>query len=414
MHVQTYGMTEIQRRIYEMTRKTPSKSYLYKVCKQENIPFKQTGKNGRIASPVLNIQTGESLSIKDVVKQAHGGDSNQTLEEIYEKVCNTIDKHYGKSYIYQILVKENLKFKKLKGGKPKTVSTQETNTQETNTQELEDYIPADENAVEEVLQTMNNNDNENISEEENTIRQRVLEVLNEKCKELKCNTIYDYTTYNYEYTLKMLQYLASEGTRLQETRLNQKDVTQAFQEDVLHEIEFSEIKPGDTTLQTKLKIIREYRRYFEHDWEDLQILQEFLESIDMDKLNTTLNKLKQKQNLRDTRYFYIPRIDNTLIERYDWAKQGQPSSPIVTKPILRTAQILKRKKLHTYIITCEVSGYGVGAYKPWKRVIRCETEQQALDSALSVLNNTKNQKRGNYMWTELNIVEQKEGDTNAN
>ena len=60
-------------------------------------------------------------------------------------------------------------------------------------------------------------------------------------------------------------------------------------------------------------------------------------------------------------------------------------------------------KLHKYIATCQVSGFGIGTFKDWKRVVTAPDENNAEEQVLKVLNNTKIQKCGNYMWHNLNI-----------
>lgn len=369
---------EIHQMVCKQLNRVVSKQYVSRLLHDLKLPYKKV---------VLWDTTKHStqMTLNEAVKIAHGGNNNQTMDELYNKVNEIMGKECNKQSVYKSVSYFNLGYIRVKNLSRKVEESKEDKV-EHNVEEVLEAIPIQEPKEDKV-----------------SVEQEVLTTIQDKAKKLNCNTEKDYSTDTYIEVLEILKYLSTKRTTLQRTRLDQKDITQGYQEDVLHEIEFSESEPGNTYLQDKLKLIRGYRRYFEHDYEDLIIMEDLLSVIDTEKLSEVLTKLKSKRNARAGKYFYIPRVDNSMIQKYEWAKNGQLNSKVVNRPLLTTADRLESRKMHQYIATCQVSGFGIGTFKDWKRVVTASDEKNAEEQVLKVLNNTKNQKCGNYMWHNLNI-----------
>ena len=371
-------MQKIHKKVCLLLSKDVTKDYLYQLSNRYNLQYKKNSLKGK-------PKNNSVMTLNDAVKLAHGGNSNQTMDEICSKVNEIMGKECNKQSIYKYVNYFNLDYIRVKNLSRKVEEPKE-DIEECDMDEVSEAIPIQEPKEDKV-----------------SVEQEVLTTIQDKAKKLNCNTEKDYSTDTYIEVLEILKYLSTKRTTLQRTRLDQKDITQGYQEDVLHEIEFSESEPGDTYLQDKLKLIRGYRRYFEHDYEDLLIMEDLLSTVDTEKLSEVLTKLKSKRNARAGKYFYIPRVDNSMIQKYEWAKNGQLNSKVVNRPLLTTATKIESKKLHKYIATCQVSGFGIGTFKDWKRVVTASDEKSAEEQVLKVLNNTKIQKCGNYMWHNLNI-----------
>lgn len=172
------------------------------------------------------------------------------------------------------------------------------------------------------------------------LEQEVEKVSKEKFKELKCKELEDYTTNTYIDMLNLLQFLVVNRQQIIETRQKQHDVMNAYQDDVLHEIEKTEPVIGDNTLQTKLHIIRDKRRYYEYDFNDVSIMKQFLESIDLKKLNIVLGQLKKFKETRENPTF-IPSVDKNMTTKYNWTINVQKSPELKTTKIPSTISEIK-------------------------------------------------------------------------
>lgn len=173
-----------------------------------------------------------------------------------------------------------------------------------------------------------------------SLEQEVGKVSKEKFKELKCKELEDYTTNTYIDMLNLLQFLVVNRQQIIETRQKQHDVMNAYQDDVLHEIEKTEPVIGDNTLQTKLHIIRDKRRYYEYDFNDVSIMKQFLESIDLKKLNIVLGQLKKFKETRENPTF-IPSVDKNMTTKYNWTINVQKSPELKTTKIPSTISEIK-------------------------------------------------------------------------
>lgn len=162
--------------------------------------------------------------------------------------------------------------------------------------------------------------NYNTSEDVYTkISEEVINTINRKSKLLDCYIDKEYNTQDYINMLEMLQYLCTNINILISKQNDRHDIMNSYQGDVIHTIENVESN-GDTYLQDKLHILRNIRRDCEYDAKDLQFMEQFLKSIDINKLNSIISTLKKAQSQRE-KCIYIPMVDIDMVKKYDWAIQ---------------------------------------------------------------------------------------------
>ena len=262
------------------------------------------------------------------------------------------------------------------------------------------------------------------------IRAEVQGILDKKFKALGCIVERNYTTSEYIDAVDMLLYLKKNITRLVKNRTSQLNIMNAYQSDMIHEFENVIAKEGDTYLSDKMHIIRDYRRYYEIDQKDVQTLKTILSKLEVEDLENAIRILNRNKNYVENPIFK-PYIDTTLIEKYDWAhpiNEGDNKSNVsVTKynpygfkktneskvtrvglpkntPPTNQLNSKTRKSLHTYRVSCKISGGGYGAFEEWHRDYECKNK----DIALAYAKNTLNQlsaNRKDMLWSDLGVVE---------
>lgn len=150
------------------------------------------------------------------------------------------------------------------------------------------------------------------------IKQEIKQVLDRKYRQLGCEIERNYTIDDYINFLDMWSYLSVHCNNLIRIRNDQHDIMNAYQNDIIHEMENVVAEPGDTYLQDKLHIMRNERRYYEYDKNDLTTLQPLFETSD----NVKILEIKQRlENIRDKRQnpIYIPVVDTGMIDKYNWS-----------------------------------------------------------------------------------------------
>jgi hypothetical protein len=265
------------------------------------------------------------------------------------------------------------------------------------------------------------------------IHEEVTKVLEKKCKSLGCNLERNPQTTDYVDLLDTLLYLCENVDKIIKARRDQYDVINAYQGDCLHEMENEVAAEGDTYLSDKMHVIRNRRRYYEYDCNDLLQMRRFLQSVDVSSLKISLGQLKRAVKTRQNPKF-IPLIDTSLVKKYDWAINGTLASPKMNKPILITnlkanktvatpatqavttptpARTVGRpKKLKTFRVSCELSGGGFGAFKKWHKDYSCITEDIAMSYAEQDLSKLKEAYKG-LLVTKLDVHLIDIGDDNV-
>lgn len=241
------------------------------------------------------------------------------------------------------------------------------------------------------------------------IKQEINEVLSRKYKQLECEVSRTYTTDDYINFLDMLYYLSLHNEYIIRARRDQHDIMNAYQSDVVHEMENIIAEPGDTYLQDKLHLLRKERRYYEHDANDLISMKPVFELIDAQKVLSVKTKLEQIKEQRNSPVF-IPIVDVNMVNKYDWASAGSLSSNKVNKQILVTnaknnnsTNFIKiNSRVNTYRVSCQLSGGGYGAFSHWHKDYKTTNEELALTCAESDLHKLSEKHKG-VMWTNMDV-----------
>lgn len=262
------------------------------------------------------------------------------------------------------------------------------------------------------------------------IRAEVKSILDKKFKSLGCVVERNYNTDDYINAVDMLLYLKKNIDVLVKNRTSQLNIMNAYQSDMIHEFENVIASEGDTYLSDKMHIIRDYRRYYEIDQKDIQTLKTILSKLEIEDLENAERILNRNRNYVKNPIFK-PYVDTTLLEKYDWAhpiNDGDTKSNIsVTKynptgfnkvnssKVTRvglpkntppTSQLSSkiRKSLHTFRVSCKISGGGYGTFAEWHRDYECKNKNIAMAYAKNTLNQLSANKK-DMLWSDLSVVE---------
>lgn len=251
--------------------------------------------------------------------------------------------------------------------------------------------------------------------------------------------------------IERLVYITSNGQDIVNKRRSQQNIMNAYQSDVIHEIENVISEDGNTYLSDKLHIIRNYRRYYEMDYRNVATLRPirdsmataleklneafklFKESLDPKLLQGVLDNLKRNQNYVENPVFK-PMVDTTMIEKYEWVKpmdttsakskisvvhynpdgfnkgtvnNGRPVTRIgmgANTPPTNQLKARVRKSLKIFRVSCKVSGGGYGVFQTWYRDYECTNKDTALSYAKNTLNQLSQTRKG-MVFTDLDVVE---------
>lgn len=164
-----------------------------------------------------------------------------------------------------------------------------------------------------------------------SIKQEVVSVLDEKFKEKKCRNQFNYTVDDYINMLEMFEYLAGNIDGLIKCRDAQFNIVNDYQFDIIHEMENELAEEGNTYLQDKMYVMRDYRRYMEIDYKALKQLRPVLKLIrgmihpsnpnnldDPKSISGCLKALKQTIS-ENAQPKFVPRVDVDMTKKYDWA-----------------------------------------------------------------------------------------------
>ena len=235
---------------------------------------------------------------------------NLTLEEISNLLYNKYKDERFKSInrISEFLDKWNLPYKKLDSDIKNDKNLSNNNNEIIKDININDNMK-DDNLV---------NEDKVYKERVDNVRKEINEVLNQKYKEQNCDTIHKYNTKDYINALEIIKYINQYYSEIVKKENDQHEIMNMYQMDIIHEMENVLSAPGDTTLQDKLHVLREERRQVQYDLEDLDIIKNWLDSINILKVSDTIDRLKRKQkNRQDVKYRV--NVDNALVDKYEWA-----------------------------------------------------------------------------------------------
>ena len=401
------------------------------------------------------------LYTDDVIEQIKSiANKETTPKELLDKLKELYpDKNFTNSNLNNIIVRHNIPHSSKRGRK----AVKEENTITETLLETESFINKDQDNV--VIGVINegglsiNTDvscfeyskearllDKTIEKDEPErfipIREEVNSIMTKKFRSLGCSLSRDYDTADYVNMLDMLIYLVENGQTIINNRKNQQNIMNAYQSDLLHEMENAIAEPGDTYLSDKMHIVRNYRRHFEMDYKDVATLRQLRESLNLDMLKATLVNLKKNLNYVENPVFK-PLIDTSMIDKYDWVKSIDSNSAksnisvarynpnsfknantINGRPVTRigmgantppTDQLSSKlqKKLKVFRVSAKVSGGGYGVFTNWYRDYQCNNSKTALAYATNTLNQLCNNKKGmiynDLSCVELNVGQEKEG-----
>lgn len=380
----------------------------YDVCKagvdryQESIKLEKSKKTRGSRASVYTEDVMEVLytfSTKDM-----------TLKEIYEILSNMFP-NKGITYsnlstkIHRLKLPHKVpsleeKQSKMNDARNKKLAAENNTYNEDNKKDVE--TTEDVETINNTIENVQNNRFE-------YIQQEMQQILQKKYKQLDCQVDRNYTTQDYIDFLDMLEYLSTNYEYIIRARRDQHDIMNAYQSDVVHEMESVVTDPGDTYLQDKLHLLRKERRYYEHDGNDLVAMKPLFQMLDTSKITEIKNKLIEVKNQRNNPVF-IPIVDTGMIKKYDWCSAGTASSAKLNKPILITnnknnnsTNFLKiNSRIGTYRVSCQLSGGGYGAFSHWHKDYKTTNEDLALSCAMKDLNKLSAEHAG-VMWTDVDV-----------
>lgn len=220
-------------------------------------------------------------------------------------------------------------------------------------------------------------------EEENDrfapIREEVENVLNQKFKEVGCELGYNFSVEDYLDAFTIVRYLLNNFQQILQKRNDQWDIANAYQVDVIHEMENQISEPGDTYFQDKTHVLRDIRRGYEIDRECVEAMKPFL--VGLSKYKSDISELIERiQNVKGKKDEpkYVPNVDTTMIDKYDWATQTSPSKKLMQRTLLKTNSRRNEKAgLPIFVASCYISGGGYGTFKKWAKEVSYPTKEEA-------------------------------------
>lgn len=241
------------------------------------------------------------------------------------------------------------------------------------------------------------------------IKDEVIKVLQTKFTAMKCKTTDDFTVDNYINTIELFIYLMHNIDNIITIRNNQYDIANWYQDEILHEMENELAETGNTYLQDKMYVLRDIRRYIESDRDALKQMRVFFKNLTKSfpepEAKKVLGQLKHINELNKQPKF-IPTVDLGMVNKYSWATYGSPSSAknkatFTTNEIEKTmdkkAEDMKivningsnitlskdeiARGIKVYRVSCNISGGGYGAFKPWYKDYPCVNGEIAMSFA---------------------------------
>lgn len=370
------------------------------------------------------------LAVKDLYAQ---------IISIWPEIENKLTKNILNKYLYSrklpfrkltdqeksdLLVAAFSKNKEEKANKPKEINLQESISVENLEKPEEEifHIPIKDinqieanikNTKEELysdldpIEDFDNSECVEYSEEARfePIIEEVTQILNDKFKEVGCAVGYDYTVDDYIKAFTILRYLINNYKLIEQKRNDQWDIANAYQQDIVHEIENVVSKPGDTYLQDKCHVLRDVRRGYEIDKTCIGLMKPFLTTLTArtSEITKLIEKLEVQKSKQDD-FIYIPKVDMSLVEKYSWAHDSN-SRPgkLVNKSVLKTNNKLNKKEGNPiFIASCFLSGGGFGVFKKWTKEVSYPTIEEAQRVVELELDDIK-KKNKNILVTDFNI-----------
>ena len=198
--------------------------------------------------------------------------------------------------------------------------------------------------------------------------------------------------------LEMLLNINEQKNTIVRNGVAQHRIMDLYEDDIIHETENILLPKGNTYLQDKLHVLRNKRRALEYNGGDISIMREFLNTINMSALKNTIKNLRQERESR-VNFKYIPNVDETMIDKYNWCLATRENNykalePIVIPYVTSTSNNKEPKQLNTYRVSCQLSGAGFGAFKSYYKDYQAISQDIALSYGEQELEKMKKEKPG--------------------
>ena len=162
-------------------------------------------------------------------------------------------------------------------------------------------------------------------------------VFEDRCRKLNVPTKAEDSTDKLIEALKVLLEYTEDTKEVIKVCTDQEDIIEQYRREIDHEIENLPFSETDTTAQNKIKVLRMKRRGIKNTKENSDIINPIANIIqhNASKFKQVLAALEKKKEERDN-FIFIPLVDTTMIEKYEWCKSGGFGSVRANTPILTT------------------------------------------------------------------------------
>lgn len=290
----------------------------------------------------------------------------------------------------------------------KEVINEQINKYQNKEKVIDDNKEKEDKVVSEIINDKNLEVNKNETDIRSIedIEKEVNTTLDRKYQKMHCNFSFNYTLDDLIKCITMIQDIKINGGAYFNDGSSKYDILNGYQEDIIHEIEniddINNVEYNDYLLK-KLNIFRNIRRVVKNNGRYLKIIEPCFKNLNIDNkiLEDTLKELKkEKEKLENPSY--IPSVDSTMTDKYDWAISPVPTSrKCIGNPVVRNEV---DKKLKSYKVTCLVSGAG-RVFSNWSYTYNDYNEEGALNQARNFWEIEKKKKGGNLLITNLKAYE---------
>lgn len=334
-----------------------------------------------------------TASMIDVIKDM--ANDNITVKDLMEKIKSIYpEKNINIGNFTNIIARHNIPHK----NRSKKNKSEEIIVNNITEEKLENnrYDNIQQNVLnyEKYLQKEDLTDEERLE----PIEEEVTTVLYNKFKKDNCYNEIPYTTDDYIKMLEMLLNINEQKNTIVRNGVAQHRIMDLYEDDIIHETENILLPKGNTYLQDKLHVLRNKRRALEYNGGDISIMREFLNTINMSALKNTIKNLRQERESR-VNFKYIPNVDETMIDKYNWCLATRENNykalePIVIPCVTSTSNNKEPKQLNTYRVSCQLSGAGFGAFKSYYKDYQAISQDIALSYGEQELEKMKKEKPG--------------------
>lgn len=162
-------------------------------------------------------------------------------------------------------------------------------------------------------------------------------IFENRCKKLNVSTKSEDSTNKLIEAIKVLLEYSEDTKEIIKTCTDQEDIIEQYRREIDHEIENLPFSDVDTTAQNKIKVLRMKRREIKNTKENSDLINPIANIIqhNASKFRQVLSALEKKKEERDN-FIFIPLVDTTMVNKYEWCKAGWAGSARANAPILTT------------------------------------------------------------------------------